>query len=296
MDEHLADCATCYETFAETAPFALGRGGREPVPESGAASSPFVIAAPPSSMAAGLAVAAGLVLAVPALLALRVPRARRPRSSPSWPRPWARRRFIEPRLTGGFQHGRLVVLRSGGTTATGPRRAIAGRPRRRRPHPRASRGRHLARGPGRPRRHVPRLGRHRRGRQGPRVGDGPGPEEPPPPERPLRGLPRARDPPRRARRTSRRPSKPPRSRSSSKDAPDEAWFNRALALEQLHLVDSAEEGLGRLPEARLDLGLGRRSPQAPRRAPPGPAVHARRRPRPRPRRARGRPGRHRPPG
>ena len=58
------------------------------------------------------------------------------------------RRFVEPRLTGGFQHGRLVILRSGeapqGLDAQSPRG-----PRRRGQDPGARRSRHLTRDPGR---------------------------------------------------------------------------------------------------------------------------------------------------
>jgi len=106
MDEHLAGCSTCYAVFADTASFTLDE---EPVPRPGRV-VPFV-RRPVVLVGAGLA-AAGLFLAVHLVW-----RAQSERSSPTrvaeLVKAMGRTRFIEPRVTGGFEHGRLVVLRGG---------------------------------------------------------------------------------------------------------------------------------------------------------------------------------------
>jgi CHAT domain-containing protein len=108
MDEHLAECSTCYEVFAETASFALSE--EEPVPKPGRV-VPFV-RRPAFLIAAGLAAAAGLFLAVH--LAWRAQSERgAPMRVAELVEAMGTTRFIEPRVTGGFQHGRFVVLRGG---------------------------------------------------------------------------------------------------------------------------------------------------------------------------------------
>ena len=205
MDEHLADCATCHEIFAETLRFALDEEDGGALPRTPPVVLPFV-RRPAFRLAAILAVAASVFLAFQQLWLARSQRPASPLVAELAQAmgTQALRRAAPDRRLPARPPRRAAI----GRRRAGPRRAVAGRPRRRRPHPRAHRGRHVARGPGSPRRHVSRLGRRRQGRQGPRVGHGPGPEEPPPPERPRRGLPRAREPPRRARR----PPEGPRSR------------------------------------------------------------------------------------
>ena len=113
MDEHLAECSSCYEIFAETVSFALAEGTEEPVPNP-ASVIPFA-RRPAFQILAGLAAAAGLFLAVHQLW-----RGRSEHASPSLVAELAKAmgttRFIEPRVTGGFEHGRHVVLRSGDAT------------------------------------------------------------------------------------------------------------------------------------------------------------------------------------
>ncbi len=110
LDAHLADCSTCYETFAETVQFLLAEEpAEEPVPNP-ARVLPFH-RRPAFQIAAGLAAAAGLVLAVRYFSLARSPRPSSPLAELA--EAMGPTRFIEPRLTGGFQHGRLVVLRSG---------------------------------------------------------------------------------------------------------------------------------------------------------------------------------------
>jgi CHAT domain-containing protein len=101
MDEHVAGCPDCYEIFAETVRFGL-------------AEPPVALRRRPAfHFATGLAAAAVLVLAV----GLWFSRARLPRTSAPLVAELAEamggRRFVEPRLTGGFRHGRLTTMRSG---------------------------------------------------------------------------------------------------------------------------------------------------------------------------------------
>ncbi len=106
MDEHIAGCPDCSEVFAETLRFSLSEdqeaeGRRSAVP-------PF-LRRPAFKVAAGLALAASLLLAI---------RLYRAPSRPAAPlvaelaQAIDERRFVEPRLT-GFNYGRLIVLRSG---------------------------------------------------------------------------------------------------------------------------------------------------------------------------------------
>jgi CHAT domain-containing protein len=111
MDAHIAGCQDCYEIYTETVRFGLAEeeaeGVRRTAVRAGewARRSRFLVTA-------GLAAAAALVLGV-GLFFLRV-------RAPGTPGPLVAelarsigdRRFIEPRLTGGFQYGRLVILRS----------------------------------------------------------------------------------------------------------------------------------------------------------------------------------------
>ncbi len=108
LDEHLAGCSACYEVFSETLRFKLDD---EPssVPES--AQIAAWVRRPAFRLAAVLAVATTVIVAAQQLWLGRF------RPGPSDPvaelaRAMGTTRFIEPRLTGGFQHGRYVVLRS----------------------------------------------------------------------------------------------------------------------------------------------------------------------------------------
>ncbi|HUL76013.1 MAG TPA: CHAT domain-containing protein [Vicinamibacteria bacterium] len=105
MDEHLASCPICGEVFAETARFLLEEEEAEDVV------SPVIpfVRRKAFLVSAVLAAAAAL-----AFVAFRLPWRR---SAPSTPMVAAlaealgTERFVEPRLTGGFRHGPLVVLR-----------------------------------------------------------------------------------------------------------------------------------------------------------------------------------------
>ena len=60
-----------------------------------------------------------------------------------------------------------------------------------------------------------------------------------------------------------------------KDAPEEAWFNRALALERLHLVDAARKAWDDyLQRDAACLGLGPEEARQDLRGPPGPVPRA----------------------
>ncbi len=116
MDEHIAGCSDCYEVFAATIQFGLSEGedaGLKRPAAPAAAPLPFV-RRPSFKMAAGLATAAALLLA----LSLRLYRAPSHGAAPlvaELVEAMGTRRLIEPRLTGGFHHGRLITLRSGET-------------------------------------------------------------------------------------------------------------------------------------------------------------------------------------
>ena len=109
MDEHLADCPTCHEVFAETLRFALDEE-EEALPQTQPVVLPFV-RRPAFRLAAILAVAASVFLAFQQLWLARSQRPASPLVA-ELAQAMGTRRFVEPRLTGGFQHGRLVVLRS----------------------------------------------------------------------------------------------------------------------------------------------------------------------------------------
>src|SRR6266704_1484758 len=104
MDEHVAGCSECYEVFAETVQFGLAEADEAPGTFRGRPLSWL-----------GLAPAAVLVTA----LGLWVPRAGFQRAPGPLVAQLAEamgdRRFLEPRLTGGFRHGRLITMRSGET-------------------------------------------------------------------------------------------------------------------------------------------------------------------------------------
>jgi tetratricopeptide (TPR) repeat protein len=108
MDEHIAGCAECYAVFSETVQFGLAEAPSASVRRP-------VFGRPAFKIAAGLAAAAVVVLAI----GVWQYRARFQRG-PAAPltqlaEAMGTRRFVEPRLTGGFQHGRLTTLRSGDT-------------------------------------------------------------------------------------------------------------------------------------------------------------------------------------
>src|SRR5438034_264436 len=117
MDEHVAGCSECYEVFAETVQFGLAEGEDAGVMRTGAgAAAPAgFLGRPAFRTVAPLAMAALLLLA----LGVWSQRAR----FQSAPLPlvaqlaeaMGTRRFVEPRLTGGFRHGRLTTMRSGDT-------------------------------------------------------------------------------------------------------------------------------------------------------------------------------------
>jgi CHAT domain-containing protein/tetratricopeptide (TPR) repeat protein len=114
MVEHLAGCSECYEVYAETLKFASdesaeavvpGRTGERIVP------LPAFTRRPAFRIAAGLA-AAVLLLALP--LWTSRGRLMRPASLVAeLAEAVGERRLVEPRVTGGFRYARLVVMRSG---------------------------------------------------------------------------------------------------------------------------------------------------------------------------------------
>jgi hypothetical protein len=110
MDEHVAGCSECYQVFSETVAFALAEEQEEPVPSKPAPVVPFVRRRA-FQVLSGLAAAAALVLAVRYSASLHAPAAQPLVAELA--QAMGTTRFVEPRLTGGFQHGRLVVLRGG---------------------------------------------------------------------------------------------------------------------------------------------------------------------------------------
>src|SRR6185295_1773891 len=114
MDEHVARCPDCYEVFSETVQFGLAEEDAGVMRTGARAAAPVTFLQRPA-FRIGLAVAAVLVIA----LGFWVPRAGF-RSAPvplvaQLAEAMGERRFVEPRLTGGFRHGRLITLRSGET-------------------------------------------------------------------------------------------------------------------------------------------------------------------------------------
>jgi CHAT domain-containing protein len=109
VEEHLAGCSTCYELFAETVRFQLEEEADEDV------ASTVVVRPwrrPAARLAAALALAAGLALASwPLWHAVLRPAA--PPLLADLVRSVGDQRLIEPRLTGGFRYARFVRLRSG---------------------------------------------------------------------------------------------------------------------------------------------------------------------------------------
>jgi len=114
LDEHLAACPICYEVFAEAARCRLEEGASNeatgPQGASGSAAAPRPLAG--ARAAALLALAAAVALASWAAW-----RAQRREAAPALVAELARAvgesRFVEPRLTGGFRYARFVRLRSG---------------------------------------------------------------------------------------------------------------------------------------------------------------------------------------
>jgi CHAT domain-containing protein/tetratricopeptide (TPR) repeat protein len=113
MDEHLAGCDTCCEVFAETARFVLDEARAEAPRQP----RPAFVRGPARPLLAALAAAAALLVAGqfwPRGTSERPAYSRAGNSSlvAELADAVGDRRFIEPRLTGGFRHGRLVVPRS----------------------------------------------------------------------------------------------------------------------------------------------------------------------------------------
>jgi tetratricopeptide (TPR) repeat protein len=106
MDAHLASCQTCGEVFAETLRFALEQA--EEAPPRRAVLPLFRRHLYP--VAAGLAAAAALILAIRPVWRGNPNRLAQPIVA-ELATALGEQRFIEPRLTGGFRHGRLVLLR-----------------------------------------------------------------------------------------------------------------------------------------------------------------------------------------
>lgn len=111
MDEHLAGCSTCHEVFAETLRFALDEETEEALPGPLPTLIPFV-RRPAFRWVAVLAAAAGVFLVFQPLWRARSERPAAPLVA-ELAHAMGAKRFVEPRLTGGFQHGRLIVLRAG---------------------------------------------------------------------------------------------------------------------------------------------------------------------------------------
>ncbi|HJS57352.1 MAG TPA: zf-HC2 domain-containing protein, partial [Vicinamibacteria bacterium] len=112
MDAHIAGCPDCYEVFAETVQFGLADAGAEPRRKGVLLT---FAQRPAFRIAAGLAAAAAALF-----VALTTFRTAGPSTHGAVPlvtelaQGIGERRFIEPRLT-GFNYGRLIVLRSGDT-------------------------------------------------------------------------------------------------------------------------------------------------------------------------------------
>ncbi|HEY7510440.1 MAG TPA: zf-HC2 domain-containing protein, partial [Vicinamibacteria bacterium] len=114
MDEHVAGCADCYEVFSETVQFGLEEGDAAGVRPAGAAEAAPAAAARRRAFAlASLATAAVLVLAAGVWLSRSRPDGGSDSLVAALAEAMGTRRFVEPRVTGGFRHGRLVTLRSG---------------------------------------------------------------------------------------------------------------------------------------------------------------------------------------
>src|SRR5437773_9274061 len=116
MDEHVAACSECYEVFSETVQFGLAEEDAGVMRTGAPAAAPAgFLRRPAFRTMAPLAMAALLLLA----LGLWSQRARFQRAPvplvAQLAEAMGNRRFVEPRLTGGFRHGRLFTMRSGET-------------------------------------------------------------------------------------------------------------------------------------------------------------------------------------
>ncbi len=115
MDEHVAGCQDCYEVFSETVQFGLAEPEEVGVRPVGARAAAPVTFFQRPAFRIGLAAAAVLVVALGVTVPLGVfHRAPAPLIA-QLAEAMGERRFVEPRLTGGFRHGRLITLRSGET-------------------------------------------------------------------------------------------------------------------------------------------------------------------------------------
>jgi CHAT domain-containing protein len=102
MDRHVSGCQDCYEVYAETARFVLDQ--------------PRWRFNPMTALALAAAILLGL--SVPSFLYLHRAPGASPAAAPlvaELAQAVGSHRLFEPRLTGGFQHGRLITLRSGET-------------------------------------------------------------------------------------------------------------------------------------------------------------------------------------
>jgi CHAT domain-containing protein/tetratricopeptide (TPR) repeat protein len=112
MDAHIAGCLDCYEVFSETVQFGLADGGAERRPKGVLLT---FAKRPAFRIAAGFAAAAAALFVV--FTTFVTTRKSTPGTVPlvtELAQAIGERRFIEPRLT-GFNYGRLIVLRSGDT-------------------------------------------------------------------------------------------------------------------------------------------------------------------------------------
>jgi CHAT domain-containing protein/tetratricopeptide (TPR) repeat protein len=114
VDEHLAACTSCYEVFAEAVQFRLEEDAEE---QAAAPAGAAVSSGPPRPRSVARA---AVLLALAAALALASWAAWRAQRQPAAPalvadlvRAVGESRFVEPRLTGGFRYARFVRLRSG---------------------------------------------------------------------------------------------------------------------------------------------------------------------------------------
>ena len=259
VEEHLAGCSACYEVRRD-GPLPARRGGRGGRPRSRRCRATVA-----SSGGAGGRRARARGRTGPGLVA---PVACQQPARPAFARGRHRPRRRRAAVHRASAHRRLSLraLRPAALRrhATRPRRAAAGGDRRRRPDPGAGRDRHLTGGPLRARGHVSRLGRRERGRQGARVGGRAGAAGRAHPERPRRRLSHAREP---ARRAGRRPAGAGR---RGKSGGPSGRARRGLVQPRPRARRPpprrrGAQGVGRLPRARLGLGLGGRGAPPPRR-------------------------------
>jgi CHAT domain-containing protein len=113
MDEHIAACPDCYDVFSETLQFRLAEEENAGLIPSGRGAAVLAFVRRPGfKWAAALAAVAAIV---PAIL-VSPSRSHRHAAAPlvaDLVEAVGARRFVEPRLTGGFRYARRVVLRSG---------------------------------------------------------------------------------------------------------------------------------------------------------------------------------------